>query len=157
MNVIEILLFCSIINISIALGAGLYETTIVLPLWFNKSPNNDYYVNSDNMRTINPGRKFWGFVTTVPLTLLTVINLVFAFQSQPPLLNWWVAATIIILIERVGTLTFFIPRAIKLQKEESLTTENISKLITWWLRLNYVRITLTLVALLVFIKALLVL
>ena len=157
MNLTEILLFCSVINIGIALGAGLYEAKIVLPLWFNKSANGNYYVNFDNMRTIDSGRKFWGFVTTIPLTLLMITNLVFAFQSQPPLHDWWVAATLIILIERIGTFIFFIPAAIKLQKGESLMTEKIPRLITWWLRLNYVRNALTLAALLVFLKALLIL
>src|SRR5215813_6763359 len=102
MNITEILLLCTIINIGIALGAGLYETKIVLPLWFNKSANNNYYVNFENMRTIDSGRKFWGFVTTIPLTLLMITNLVFASLSQAPLHSWWVAATIIILIERAG-------------------------------------------------------
>jgi hypothetical protein len=156
MNITEILLLCSVINIGIALGAGLYETKIVLPLWFNKSANGNYHVNFDNMRSIDSGRKFWVFVTTIPFTLLMITNLAVAFQSQPPLHNWWVAATLIILIERIGTFTFFIPTAIKLQKGENLITEKISKLITWWLRLNYVRNALTLAALFVFLKALLI-
>jgi hypothetical protein len=157
MNITEILLLCSVINVGIALGAGLYETKIVIPLWFDKAANGNYYVNFDNMQNIDSGRKFWGFVTTIPLTLLMITNLVFAFQSQPPLHDWWVAATLIILIERVGTFTFFIPTAIKLQRGENLMTEKISKLITWWLRLNYVRNALTLAALLVFLKVLLML
>jgi len=157
MNLTEILLFCSVLNTGIAFGAGLYETKMVLPLWFNKSANGNYDVNFGNMQTIDSGRRFWAFVTTIPLTLLMIANLVFAFQSQSPLHNWWVAATLIILMERVGTFTFFIPTAIKLQKGESLQTEKISRLITWWLRLNYVRNAFTLAALLVFLKALLIL
>lgn len=157
MNITEILLACTVINLGITLGAGLYETKMVLPLWFNKPAGGGYTVNLTNMRSIDSGRKFWGFTTTVPLTLLMVTNLVLLLRSQPPLLNWWVAATIILLIERAATFTFFIPTAIKLQKGENLPAGSINKRITWWVRLNYVRNTLTLAALVVFIKALLVL
>jgi len=157
MNLTEILLVCSVVNLGIALGAGLYEVRVVLPLWFNKLAGGGYTVNFGNMKAIDSGRKFWGFVTTAPLTLLMIANLVFCFQSRPPLHDWWVAAAIILLTERLATFTFFIPTAIKLQKGESLTLVKMSKLVTWWVRLNYVRNGLTLAVLLGFIKALLVL
>ncbi len=156
MNLTEILLACTVINLGITLGAGLYETRMVLPLWFNKS-NSGYSVNFANMQAIDSGRGFWGFTTTVPLTLLMITNLVCSLQSQPLLHNWWVAASIILLLERAATFTFFIPTAIKLQKGERLPAGKISKMVTWWVRLNYVRNALTLTALVIFIKALLVL
>jgi hypothetical protein len=157
MNLTEILLICSVINTGIALGAGLYEAKMVLPLWFNKSAGSNYTVNFGSMRAIDSGRRFWGFITTGPLTMLMIINLVLAFQSRAPLHDWWVAATAILLIERLATFIFFIPTAIKLQKGESLPPVKMSTLVTWWVRVNYVRNAFTFAALLVFIKALLVL
>jgi len=157
MNLTEILLVCSFVNLGIALGAGLYEAKMVLPLWFNKPAGGGYIVNFANMKAIDSGRRFWGFVTTVPLTLLMIANIALCFQSQPPLHDWWVVATIILLLERLATFTFFIPTAIKLQKGENVTLVKMSKLVTWWVRLNYVRNGLTLAALVGFIKALLML
>src|SRR6188474_2217090 len=147
MTTTEILLALLIVNLGMVFGAGLYEIRIVLPLWFNKSGDGNYYVNLDNMQRIDPGRKFWGFVATVPLTLLMIANLIFALRSLPPLRDWWLAASLIILIERIATFTFFIPTAIKLQKGENLPAEKVSTMVTWWLRLNVVRNILTILSL----------
>ena len=153
MNITEILLGAFIINLGIALGAGLYEARIVLPLWFHKV-NNNYQVNVEAMRNIDTGRKFWALVTTIPLTLLTIINFVFAYKAAAPLHDWWMSATIIVLLERIGTFAFFIPTAIKLQKAASLPVAKTKSMVFWWIRLNYFRNSLTLAALLVSLKAL---
>ena len=157
MNITEVLLLAFTMNLSVAFGAGLYETRIVLPLWFHKTTNGNYRVNFEAMRNIDTGRKFWGFVTTIPLTLLTIANLVFAFQSTAPLHDWWISAAFIILIERIGTFAFFIPTAIKLQKGENLSVSKTTSLVSWWIRLNYVRNAFTLVALLICFRTLLLL
>lgn len=74
----NVLLSLLVLNLSIAFGAGLYETRIVLPLWFRKTVLG-YEVNLTAMHEIETGRRFWGFVTTVPLTLLMLANLVVAW------------------------------------------------------------------------------
>lgn len=150
----EIILLLFIINLGTAFGAGLYETKIILPLWFNKSPQGKYSANFENMRSIDTGRKFWGLITTLPLTLLTIINLISAFRSQQPLHDWWLAAGLIVLFERIGTFAFFIPTAIKLQKGDQLPADKISGMISSWITLNYLRNTLTFVAWCLSLKAL---
>ena len=154
MNITEILLGSFIVNLGIVLGAGLYEARIVLPLWFHKTPNGNYQANVEAMRNIDTGRKFWALVTTIPLTLLTIINFVFAYKAAAPLHDWWMSATIIVLLERIGTFAFFIPTAIKLQKAASLPVAKTKSMVFWWIRLNYFRNSLTLAALLVSLKAL---
>jgi hypothetical protein len=119
MNTTEILLGSFIINLGMALGAGLYEARIVLPLWFNKTKGGNYQADVEAMRKIDTGRKFWGFVTTVPLTLLTILNLVFACKATAPLYGLWLSATLIILLERIGTFAFFIPTAINYRKQKT--------------------------------------
>ena len=142
----EILLVLFSINLGTAFGAGIYETKIVIPLWFCKSTEGIYSVNGAAMRDIDTGRKFWAFVTTIPLTLLTLMNLIYAWQSQPPQHGWWLAAVLITLIERIGTFSFFIPTAIKLQKADSLPAFRASRLVGLWIRSNYVRNALNLIA-----------
>jgi len=155
MTTTQILLSLFIINLGTVFGAGLYEIRIVLPLWFNKSVDGNFMVNFDNVKNIDTGRKFWGFVATIPLTLLTIANIVFAFQSQAPIHNWWITASLIVLIERVATFTFFIPTAIKLQQGEKLLAEKISRMVIWWIRLNYFRNAITVTALIISIGVLL--
>ena len=103
----EILLWLFIINLGIAFGAGLYETRIILPQWFIKSSDNEFRVNSKAMNETDTGRKFWGFVTTMPLTLLAITNLIVALQSNGLRHDWWVTGSLIVLIERIGTFAFF--------------------------------------------------
>jgi len=155
MSTTELLLTAYVINLGIALGAGLYETRIVLPLWFRRRDNGDYGVDFEAMRNIDTGRKFWGFVTTMPLTLLTIANLVLAFRSTAPLHDWWVAATAIVVVERLGTFCFFIPTAIRLQKGDNLPGSKISNMVSLWVGANYLRNGLTLVAMALLLKAML--
>jgi len=149
----EILLWLFVINLGIAYGAGLYEKRIVLPLWFSKSTVAGLQVHSEAMRQTNTGLRFWAFATTVPLTLLTLANLVVALQSHGPRHNWWVAAAAITLVERIGTFSFFIPTAIKLMRPETLAA-TASVLATRWMRLNYVRDALALAGWLLALKTL---
>jgi len=71
---VSILLWLFVINLGIAFGAGLYEHRIVLPRWLESGDAGAHW-NAEAARRDHTGRKFWGFVTTVPLTLLTLANL----------------------------------------------------------------------------------
>jgi len=149
----EALLFLFIINLGTAFGAGIYEARIVLPQWFRKSGGSDYIVDVAAMRQTDTGRKFWAFVTTMPLTLLTLANLVVALQAQEPRHDWWLAAALITLLERIGTFSFFIPTIIKLQRADTLPPVRVNHLVSLWIRSNYVRNILTLVALVTALRA----
>jgi lipoprotein signal peptidase len=98
----DILLWLLVINHGIAFGAGLYEQRVILPQWFSRSSESGIRVNSAAMRSTDTGRRFWAFVTTVPLTLLTLANLVVAWQSRGPRHEWWLGAAVITLAERIN-------------------------------------------------------
>lgn len=150
----EILLWLFVINLGTTFGAGLFETRIIIPQWFNKSSGFGYQVNRQAMNETDTGRKFWAFVTTIPLTLLTIANLILAIQSNEPRYTWWLASSIIILIERLGTFFFFIPTAIKLMNSETLSAMRINTLVASWIRFNYIRNLLTLLGWLAALKVL---
>ncbi len=150
----EIILWLYVINLGITLGAGLFETRIILPQWFTKSSDNGYQVNRKSMIETDTGRKFWGFVTTIPLTLLTIANLVLAFNTSEPRYIWWIVSSSIIFIERLGTFFFFIPTAIKLMNSETLSPVRMNTLVVLWMRLNYIRNLLTLLGWLAALKVL---
>src|SRR6186713_737554 len=99
----EFLLWLFVINHGIAFGAGLYEQRIIIPQWFSRSSESRVRVNRAAMRNPDVGRQFWAFVSTGPLTLLTLANLVVAWQSFGPRHDWWLGAAVITLIERVAT------------------------------------------------------
>ncbi len=140
------LLWLFIIFLGIAFGAGLYESRVVVPMWTSDPPAS--------LASPDSGRRFWAFVTTGPLTLLTVANLVAALQTQGPARAWWLAAAIVTLVERAATFGYFIPTIIRLQRNPTLTQAAVRTALARWVRLNYVRNTLTLVAWIAALKAL---
>jgi hypothetical protein len=153
-SIAEILLWLFVINLGIAFGAGLYEHRVVLPLWFERSPDTGLRVNVSVMRSTDSGMRFWSFVTTMPLTLLSLTSLAFTWNSQSPRYEWWFVASVIVFVERIGTFSYFIPTAIKLMGAESLPLKESGALAARWVAFNTVRALLTLVGWLAALRAL---
>ncbi len=80
MTVSDVVLWLFIINLGTAFGAGLYEARVVVPLRASSPP--------DSLGSPDSGRRFWAFVTTVPLTVLTVANLVVVWLAGEPSRSW---------------------------------------------------------------------
>jgi hypothetical protein len=150
----ELLLWLFVINLGISFGAGLYEKIIILPMWFTKFPEIGYRVNVNAMLETDTGRKFWASVNTVPLTLLTLANLIVSLQVTGAKHNWWLAACLLVIIERIGTFSYFIPTALKLMRSKNLIEKKASSLISSWLFLNYFRNAFTLIAWIMALEAL---
>ena len=139
----EILLWLFVINLGIAFGAGLYEQRIIWPQWFAQSESG-IHVNSAAMWSTDTGRRFWLSVTTIPLSLLTLANLAAAWQSHGPRHSWWLGAAVITLLERIGSLSYIIPTALQLMREDALGSEKDAKA-PQWMALNHVRAALALI------------
>jgi hypothetical protein len=77
-----LLLWLFVINLGIAFGAGVYEARVVLPQWAHLLPQT----------WPNTGLLFWAYVTTIPLTLLTLANLITACLERGPRRAWWLGA-----------------------------------------------------------------
>jgi hypothetical protein len=128
-----------ILNLGTAFGAGLYETLMVLPTWFPLQHGKPLAIDSKLMREADVGRRFWGMVTTLPLTLLTLANCYFALHASGPRRSYWLAAVAIVALERVLTFTFFIPAALAFMKLEAAASPAERKLAATWINLNYAR------------------
>ena len=142
--VAKVLLWLFVINLGIALGAGIYESRVVIPLWENTPPQT----------WPNTGLLFWVYVTTVPLTLLTLANLVAAWLDRGPRRYWWLGAVAIIVVERIATFAYFIPTMVWLQGTEGLPDAEVQAALSQWLFLDYGRHVLTLAGWLAALKAL---
>lgn len=139
-----LLLWLFVINLGIAMGAGLYESRVVMPEWASLARE----------KWPNTGLKFWAYVTTVPLTLLTIASLWFAWQSAGPERACWLAAAVVILLERVATFAYFIPSMIAMQVGVGVPDEQGKAALSQWLRLNIGRHTLTLIGWVLALRAL---
>ncbi len=149
----ELLLWLFVINLGIALGAGLYESAIEVPQWISFSPEAGYQWNAEAARQANTGPNFWVYVTTVPLTLLTLANLIAAWRAQGAVRKWWLVAAGAALVDRIFTFTYFIPTMLKLMSNETVPQSEAVPMALQWANLDYVRHFIGLVALLAALKA----
>ena len=96
-----IALWLLVINLGIAFGAGLHEHRIVLSRWLSSSPESGAHWDAEAARRDDTGLRFWAFVSTMPLTLLTLANLFFAWRAPGTVRGWWLAAALIALTDRL--------------------------------------------------------
>lgn len=142
--VTTVLLWLFVINLGIAFGAGLYEARVVIPSWADLPPG----------KWPNTGLMFWVYVTTVPLTLLTLANAVAAWVDDGPRRYWWLAAVVIAVVERVATFAYFIPTMVRLSGAADVPEAEVRAGLAQWLLLNHGRHVLALAAWLAALKAL---
>jgi len=126
-----------VIVLGVAFGAGLYEHRIVTPRWLVESSNGDATWRPDVASDDDTGLRFWAFVSTGPLTLLTLINGVLAWRTRGPARQVWLVAAGFGAAERAMTFGYFIPTMVRLMDmPDSPTAVAIA---TTWLAANHVR------------------
>lgn len=150
-NIRRALLWLFVINIGIAFGAGVYEGRIVFNHWLVSSPDSSLHWNAEAVRRDNTGVRFWVFVTTAPLTLLTLANLAAGWRARGALRGWWMGAALAALADRVFTFSYFIPTMVGLMQAPD-SPEAVAAAAQWG-NLNYVRHAIVLTAWLAALRA----
>lgn len=145
------MLWLFVINLGIAFGAGVYEHRVVMAKWITFSPQSGAHWNADAAREDDTGRRFWVFVSTIPLTLLTLANLFLAWQASGAVRGWWLTAAVVALADRALTFSYFIPTMIGLMAAAD-SAESAAVAIRWE-NLNYLRHAVVLTAWLAALKA----
>ena len=146
-----ILLWLLVINLGIAFGAGLYEHRIVISRWISSSRESGVHWNAEAARQDDTGRRFWAFVTTMPLTLLTLANLFAAWRASGSVRGWWLAAGFAALSDRAFTFSYFIPTMVRLMR--AADSPESAAVATRWRNLNHLRHAMVLAAWLASLKA----
>lgn len=149
----RILLWLFVINLGIVFGAGLYEARIEFPQWLIYSVQDGYRWSAEAARQANTGVRFWVYVTTVPLTLLTLANLLVAWRVRGPIRLWWMGASLAALVDRVFTFSYFVPTMVKLISDDNMPQAQAVVTAVRWGQLNYLRHVIVLVAWLLALKA----
>jgi hypothetical protein len=139
-----------VLNLGVAFGAGLYEHRIMMPRWLVTS-TPDAHWRAEEARRDDVGRRFWVWVTTLPLTLLAIANLIVGWQATGPARAWWLAAGLAALAERLLTFGYFIPVMVRLLGAPD--SPAIAAVATRWAGANYLRHTLILGASLAALQA----
>ena len=149
----KVLLWLFVINLGVVFGAGLYEARIEFPQWLIYAGEDGYRWSADAARRANTGVRFWIYVTTLPLSLLTLANLVFAWKSTAPNRPWWLGAALTALVDRIFTFSYFVPTMVRLMNDENMSQPEAVATAVRWGQLNYLRHAIVLVAWLLALKA----
>jgi len=145
------ILWLFVIVLGITFGAGFYEARIVVPEWVNA---DDFFWNADAANQSDTGVRFWIYVTSIPLTLLTLASILYTYLSSGKLRNWWGIAVGATLIDRAMTFGYFVPTMLGLMNHGNSAEADIVNSAIFWANLNYVRIAVVMVAWLAAMKAL---
>ncbi len=138
----RIALWLFTLNLGVVFGAGVYEARISFARWLGPSHAAPLGWHAEEARRDDVGRRFWGLTTTVPLTLLVLVNTFFAFtirsaapaSAHVPLVLACGAG----FIDRALTFGYFIPKMVKLLAAED--SEEARARAKEWGMLNYVRL-----------------
>ena len=154
-NLIRLVLWLFVIDLGIAFGAGLYESRIVVPQWLQTTEESGYRWDADAAREASTGLRFWVYVTTVPLTLLTLASLgIASFWLKGEVRGWWLGAALAALVERSVTFVYFIPTMLRLMGDQALDPSWAAATALQWAQLGYLRHGATLMAWIAALKAL---
>ena len=143
-NFKEILLWLLVINLGISVGAGLYESVIVIPDYVGNPPET----------WVETGLSFWVYVSTVPLTLLVIANSLVAWKTTGRKRKWMIAAVMVVIVERLFTFLYFIPTMAGLIGSNDLPQHDVDGVLNQWMFLNHFRHLLSIAGWLMALKAL---
>jgi hypothetical protein len=149
----EVVLWLFVVNLGVAFGAGLYEARILVPQWLRFEPGSGYRWDADAARRANAGIRFWAYVTTGPLTFLTLGSLGVAWWTSGAVRHCWLAAAAISAVERVMTFGYFVPTMVALMRGELAAERAVTTALSWVNR-GYARQCAILAAWLAALKAL---
>ena len=148
-----VVLWLYLINLGIAFGAGLYESRIAVPQWLSYTPEKGYRWHPVAAAEANVGLRFWVFVTTIPLTVLTLASLVLLWGTPEPGRRWWLISVAAALLDRVLTFAYFIPTMIRLMRGDIRPESAAVAKARQWVKLGYLRHATTLIAWLAALQA----
>ena len=143
-TIAQILLWLFVIVLGIEIGAGLYETLVVVPLWSAAPPDSvvayHQHNTSNPQLSLDPGGRFW-MVNTPLLGLLAVAALLSGLKTRPDHRRWRIVATGAAIVVVAATFAWFVPNIMILNEGgRGLSAGEIADVSNLWVRLNWVRV-----------------
>lgn len=144
----RVTLWLFIIALGIDVGAGLYETRIVVPLWSSGVPETLAAGNAYGRVAIDAGMRFWALVTPA-VGLLALATLVTGFRSPEPQPTWRVVACVAELCAFAMTMLYFRPTLERLFMHHGagLTRDAALATVRHWVRWGWLRVGISVGAL----------
>lgn len=138
--------------LSIEVGAGLYETLVIIPMWMGGAP--DSVIKYYELYAVNPqfalraGERFWMFFTP-SVGLFALATLLSSFKTSPQHRKWRLIASGLSFFVVVVTFAWFVPNILRLTFEvPTMSPTEITTTANRWVILNYIRCVLAVTAML---------
>jgi len=142
-TIVEVLLWLYVLDLSLVLGAGLYEARIEVPRWLARGGGTWHWDRAAAVRA-DVGLRFWVYASTFPLTLLTLGSALVLAGTPPPVRLVWAGSVAVVVLERVATFGYFIPTMIRLTRAAPRPDD--AAVARRWVRCNHARHVANLVA-----------
>jgi len=146
-SIAQLLLRIFVVALGVEIGAGLYETLVVLPLWSAAPPESvtayHRHLVANPQFALNAGGRFWMFATPfVGVTALAA--LLSGWRTRPEHRKWRIAGAILALIVVGSTFAWFVPNIMRLHSPQvlAMSAEEVASVTNWWVRLNWVRVVI---------------
>jgi hypothetical protein len=135
------------------LGAGLFEIRVVIPQWASAPTPKEIGPALERSGHVASGKAFWPFVGVAVLPL-TAANLVAAWRCKGPRRSWWLASSATTAAINVATVTYYVPTLHKLMNAEEMPESKVRTMVSWRVRLDYLRLAVGIGAWLAGLRAL---
>jgi hypothetical protein len=150
-SVSRVLLWLFVVALGIQIGAGIYETRVIVPLWSSAPPES---VVAYNLQALRPesGTRFWIFATPL-LGLLGLANLFVAWRSNAGVRAWWLFAAAAVVVVVAVTFIYFVPELMRFAAWREGAGAPIESRVRLWVALNWVRVVVLVAAWLSLLRA----
>lgn len=144
MSISRLCLFLFVIVVGLEIGAGLYETLVVLPMWALNAPDSVvafYQHNQANPDfTINAGGRLWMFLTPL-VGLVSIAAFLTGLKTSGSHRKWRMAGTLIAFTVVAVTFAWFVPNLLKLLYHvPEMTSAEIATTANRWYAANWGRV-----------------
>lgn len=158
-SIAQILLWLFVIALGIEIGAGLYETIVVMPLWTLAPPDSVIAYHQHNAAfpqfALNAGPRFW-MIQTPLVGVLAIATLLSGLPTRPEHRKWRIAGAVLAVIVVISTFAWFVPNLMRRLGDDvmAMGRDEVTRVTTWWVRLNWVRVVVYSAAWLAALRAL---
>ena len=155
----QIILFLFVINLGIAIGGGLYEALVLVPIWAGAPPDSVLAFHQHQIDypafVTHQGRRFWIVVTPL-VGVLSIATIISGLKANGSHRRWRIIGAGMSLVVVVVTFAWFVPTVLLLMSDEvtTLGKDRIASLANWWVALNWARAAIYIAAWIMGLRAL---
>jgi len=136
------------------MGGGLYEVLVIYPGWKHDVDPLTLRAKLQSSGQILAAKRFWPIVSPAQV-LLSVINIILAWNHTGGAQAYWLAAAVAVFIGRLITFSYFIPVMIrKIMQPETIEASRLRAIVKQWIALSPLRLVIELFAWIMLVIAL---